>query len=89
MTTLGIHSWSGLKRSYSMSPGWHGAEVGDFGVGRVAERGVPAVGVGGVEAHPDGDFFFFKDVGGEKNFPEAFPEVVGPILANPGELAAE
>ncbi len=65
------------------------AEIGDLGMRRVAEGRVPALRVSGVEAHPEADFFFFKDVGGEENFSEAFAEVVAPILANPGELAAE
>src|SRR5581483_2806406 len=66
-----------------------GGKVGDFGMVGVAEGSVPAMRIAGVEAHPDADFFFLEDIGGEQDFSEVFSQVFGPVFANPRKLAAE
>src|SRR5580700_2185228 len=42
-----------------------------------------------MEAHPDSDFFFLEQVGGEQDFGKAGAKVGSPVFTNPGELAAE
>src|ERR1700761_4840186 len=47
------------------------------------------IGPGGMEAHPDGEVFFAKDIDGKKDAAEVVAEVLGPVLSDVVELAGE